>query len=60
MTKEKLALSDFFKTHAVVFASGVENKDDQQNLNGLPICKTSVKVNAKAAKLARDRRVCVK
>ena len=60
MPKEKLALSDFFKTQTVVFASGVDNKNDQQNQNGLPICKTSVKVTAKTVKFVKPRKVCAK
>ncbi len=61
MTKEKLALSDFFKTQTVVFASGVENtKEQEQNLNGLPVCHNAVKVTSKTLKLVKARKVSVK
>lgn len=61
MTKEKLALSDFFKTQTVVFASGVENtKEQEKNLNGLPVCHSPVKVTAKAVKLVKSRKVSAK
>ena len=61
MTKEKLALSDFFKTQAVVFASGVENtKEQEQVLNGLPICHSRAKVTAKTVKLIKPRKVSAK
>ena len=61
MTKEKLALSDFFKTQTVVFASGVENtKEQEKNLNGLPVCRSSAKVSAKSIKLVKSRKVCAK
>ena len=61
MTKEKLALSDFFKTQATVFASGVENtKEQEKMLTGLPICHSSVKVTAKAVKFARSKKVSAK
>lgn len=61
MIKEKLALSDFFKTQTVVFASGVENtKEQKKNLNGLPVCRSSAKVSAKSVKLVKSRKVCAK
>ena len=61
MTKEKLALSDFFKTQTVVFASGVENtKEQRQSLNGLPVCHSAVKVTAKSVKLVKPRKVSAK
>ena len=61
MTKEKLALSDFFKTQTVVFASGVENtKNQEKNLNGLPICQNDFKVVAKSMKLAKTHKVSAK
>ena len=61
MTKEKLALSDFFKTQSVVFASGVENtKEQEKMLAGLPICHSSAKVTAKSVKLVRPRKVSAK
>lgn len=61
MTKEKLALSDFFKTQTVVFASGVENtKEQEQNLKGLPVCHSAAKVTAKTVKLVKSRKVCAK
>ena len=60
MTKEKLALSDFFKTQAV-FASGVENtKEQEKMLAGLPICHSSVKVTAKSVKFIKPRKVSAK
>jgi len=61
MAEEKLALSDFFKTQTVVFASGVENtKEQEQNLNGLPICKNGLKVTTKSVKLAKAHKVSAK
>ena len=61
MTKEKLALSDFFKTQTVVFASGVENtKEQEQNLSGLPVCHNTVKVTAKTVKLVKSHKVSAK
>lgn len=61
MPKEKLALSDFFKTQAVVFASGVENtKEQEQVLAGLPICHSRAKVTAKTVKLIKPRKVSAK
>ena len=61
MTKEKLALSDFFKTQTVVFASGVENTREQEKvLDGLPICQSSVKVTAKTIKFIKPKKVSAK
>ena len=61
MTKEKLALSDFFKTQAVVFASGVENTKEQEKcLEGLPVCNSTVKVTAKTIKLVKARKISAK
>ena len=61
MTKEKLALSDFFKSQAVVFDCGVENtKEQERDLNGLPICHNRVKVTAKTIKLVKPRKVSAK
>ena len=61
MTKEKLALSDFFKTQTTMFASGIENtKEQKQNLNGLPVCRTHVKVTAKSIKLVKSDKVSAK
>ena len=61
MTKEKLALSDFFKTQTVVFASGVENTKEQGKvLDGLPICQSSVKVTAKTIKFVKPKKVSAK
>ena len=61
MTKEKLALSDFFKTQAVVFASGVENTKEQEKMcEGLPICHSAVKVTAKSVKFTKSRKVSAK
>ncbi len=61
MAKEKLALSDFFKTQTVVFASGVENtKEQEQCLEGLPICKSTAKVTAKSIKLVKSHKVSAK
>ena len=61
MTKEKLALSDFFKTQTVVFASGVENTEEQEKcLAGLPVCHSAVKVTAKTIKLVKPRKVSAK
>ena len=61
MTKEKLALSEFFKSQATMFASGIENtKEQEQNLNGLPICRNHVKVTAKTIKLVKPSKVSAK
>jgi len=61
MTKEKLALSDFFKTQTVMFESGVENTQNQEkNLNGLPICKNDLKVTAKTIKFLKTTKVSAK
>ena len=61
MTKEKLALNDFFKSQTTMFASGVENtKEQEQNLNGLPICREHVKVTAKSIKLVKSTKVSAK
>ncbi len=61
MTKEKLALSDFFKTQTVVFASGVENKQEHdKDSTDLPICRSCVKVSAKSIKLVKARKASAK
>ncbi len=61
MTKEKLALSDFFKTQSVDFVCGVENtREQEENVNGLPVCHQKMKVTAKSIKLVKPKKVCAK